>query len=132
MSTAEELKEAGFVEYGKLVELVADATRMSEQTTYEWLSGRLMKLKPFLAQTGEMILPDDRSLQCLYSIELVPLLAAFMNWHGFNTKRSIIQVVRFYEDYKKGSRSAMKHVPRRLRSIGSLATQSNVQLVAVS
>lgn len=80
-----------------------------------WLSGPLNKLRGLLIQDGMIVLPDDRSWQCLYAPDLDLFLAAYLAWHRFGERHSVVEVVNFYNDFNDGKMNAYAWVPKRLQ-----------------
>lgn len=111
MATAEELKAEGFLEYRELVELVASTTRKHQSTVYAWLQQPINKVRGLLIQDEKIIQPDDRTWQCLYSAELMYFLVAYVRWHRFGTRHSMVQVVNFYNDFNSGEMNSIDWLP---------------------
>lgn len=117
MSDTETLKNQGYVEYSELCALVAKNHRVNVNTLRMWLAGPLSKVRSMLVKDGTIVLPDDRSWNCLYDPSLALVLTAYIKWHRFGGRHSVAEVVSFFEDFEAGKTHAINHLPPRFRSI---------------
>ncbi len=103
------------MEYRELVDLVAAAVRMHPSTVRNWLLLPIRKVRGLMIQEEMIVQPDDRTWTCLYSAEAQYFLTAFMKWHRFGARHSMVQVVNFYNDFMQGADCALAWLPKGMR-----------------
>lgn len=97
------LKAAGYLERREFTEEVKKHMRgLSWSMVQLLVARRLPKVALRFIDMGLMVLPEDRKWQGLYAPEAAVLMAAFIRWHSFDTRRSNYEVATFFSDLREG------------------------------